>query len=158
MALTPKQPPLKGNVMNNKTISKTQEQPTLGQQLTNNAVHIEGNKGFNFAKPAAKGIGNTQLDFGPALALTSAITVTSAPQIQIVMQAWLELSKGKGSVTLEAISDHIMAQKGLWFRSTGVAYNQDVYEIVNHYRLRLAGVKPWGTKGKKGTLKMCDFS
>tara|TARA_R110001606_G_C15054273_1_gene613939 strand:+ start:173 stop:607 length:435 start_codon:yes stop_codon:yes gene_type:complete len=144
--------------MNTKTNSKTQEQPTLGQQLTNNAVHIEGNKGFNFARPAAKGIGNTQLDFSPALAMTSAITVTSAPQVQIVMQAWLELSKGKGSVTLEAISDHIMAQKGLWFKSTGVPYNQDVYEIVNHYRLRLAGVKPWGAKGKKGTLKLCDFS
>tara|TARA_R100000544_G_C2173113_1_gene33205 strand:- start:80 stop:514 length:435 start_codon:yes stop_codon:yes gene_type:complete len=144
--------------MNTKTISKIQDQPTLGQQLTNNAVHIEGNAGFNFAKPVTKGIGNTQLDFSPALAMTSAITVTNAPQVQIVMQAWLELSKGKGSVTLEAISDHIMAQKGLWVRSTGVAYKQDVYEIADHYRLRLAGVKAWGAKGKNGKLKLCNFS
>lgn len=139
------------------TSAQVKEQ-TVAQTLTNDAIHIEGNKGFNFARPAAKGIGNAQLDFSPALAMTSAITVTSAPQIQIVMQAWLELSKGKGSVTLEAISDHIMAQKGLWFKSTGVAYNQDVYEIVNHYRLRLAGVNPWGTKGKNGKLKLCNFS
>jgi len=114
--------------------------------------HIEGNKGFNFAKPAS-GISG-KINFGIALTYDS-ITANIPRQIQLVMNEWLAL--GGGDVDVQAINDSLMS-KGLWVRANGVDYNQDVATILLHYRTRLDGRDAWGTGTKATELKLADFS
>jgi len=114
--------------------------------------HIEGNKGFNFAKPAS-GISG-RINFGIALTYDT-ITANIPRQIQLVMNEWLAL--GGGDVDVQAINDSLMS-KGLWVRANGVDYNQDVATILLHYRTRLDGRDAWGTGTKAVELKLADFS
>tara|TARA_R100001443_G_scaffold103631_1_gene112049 strand:+ start:191 stop:601 length:411 start_codon:yes stop_codon:yes gene_type:complete len=114
--------------------------------------HIEGNKGFNFARPVSAISG--KINFGIALTYNS-ITANIPRQIQLVMNEWLAL--GGGDVDVQAISDSLIT-KGLWVRASGVDYNQDVATILLHYRTRLDGRDLWGS-GKNATkLKLADFS
>jgi hypothetical protein len=114
--------------------------------------HIEGNKGFNFAKPASGISGKINFD----IALTyDSITANIPRQIQLVMNEWLAL--GGGDVDVQAINDSLMT-KGLWVRANGVAYNQDVATILLHYRTRLDGRDAWGSGAKAAELKLADFS
>ena len=117
--------------------------------------HIEGNKGFNFAKPAS-GISG-KINFGVALTYDS-ITANIPRQIQLAMNEWLLLGgEDVGAIDVQAINDSLMT-KGLWVRANGVAYNQDLATILLHYRTRLDGRDAWG-KGAAGVkLKLADFS
>ena len=114
--------------------------------------HIEGNKGFNFAKPAS-GISG-KINFGVALTYDT-ITAKIPRQIQLVMNEWLAL--GGGDVDVQAINDSLES-KSLWVRANGVAYNQDVATILLHYRTRLDGRDVWGSGANATKLKLADFS
>ena len=142
-------PAIRETSMNTKTKTATTPTTTLGQQLTNNAVHLEGNKGFNFAKPAT-GIAG-KIDFSIALSLPS-IPASIPRQVQLVMTEWL--AQGKGSIDIQAINDSLET-KGLWKRANGAAYNQDVSTILLHYRAMLLGTATWGKNGAK--LQLATF-
>lgn len=114
--------------------------------------HMEGNKGFNFAKPAS-GISG-KINFGIALTYDT-ITANIPRQIQLVMTEWLSL--GGGDVEVQAINDSLES-KGLWVRANGVAYNQDVATILLHYRTRLDGRDAWGKGAAAVKCKLADFS
>ena len=126
--------------------------PVKEQTARDVIPHIEGNKGFNFAKPAS-GISG-RINFGIALTYDT-ITANIPRQIQLVMNEWLAL--GGGDVDVQAINDSLMS-KGLWVRANGVDYNQDVATILLHYRTRLDGRDAWGTGTKAVELKLADFS
>tara|TARA_R100000231_G_scaffold139056_2_gene119053 strand:- start:468 stop:884 length:417 start_codon:yes stop_codon:yes gene_type:complete len=114
--------------------------------------HVEGNAGFNFAKPATNMSG--KIDFGPALAL-DVITANIPPQVQKVMNEWLAL--GGGALDIQAINDSLIT-KGLWVRASGAPYNQDVATILLHYRDRLLGKAAWGKGNNAVTVQLATFS
>ena len=117
--------------------------------------HMEGNKGFNFAKPAS-GISG-KINFGVALTYDT-ITAKIPRQIQLAMNEWLSLGgEGAGAIDVQAINDSLMT-KGLWVRANGVAYNQDLATILLHYRTRLDGRDEWGNGPAAVKCKLADFS
>ena len=136
--------------MSTKTKTTTTPATTLGQQLTNNAVHLEGNKGFSFAKPVTGVSG--KIDFTIALERNQDIPAYVPRQIALVMEEWH--AQGAGSVDVQAINDSLES-KGLWVRANGVAYNQDVATILLHYRAMLLGKANWGKRGDK--LQLATF-
>jgi hypothetical protein len=114
--------------------------------------HTEGNKGFNFAKPAS-GISG-KINFGIALTYDT-ITAKVPRQIQLAMNEWLAL--GGGDLEVQVIDDSLMS-KGLWVRANGDAYNQDLATILLHYRTRLDGRDEWGKGPAAVKCKLADFS
>ena len=134
----------------NKDTAQSNKGQTLGQTLTNNAVHIEGNKGFNFAKPVTGVAG--KIDFTIALERNQDIPAYVPRQITLVMQEWH--AQGAGSVDVQAINDSLETKR-LWKRANGAAYNQDVATILLHYRAMLLGTAKWGKNGDK--LQLATF-
>jgi len=134
----------------NKDSAKSNKEQTLGQTLTNNAVHIEGNKGFSFAKPVTGVSG--KIDFTVALERGGDIPAYVPRQIALVMQEWH--AQGGGLVEIQAINDSLETKR-LWKRANGAAYNQDVATILLHYRAMLLGTATWGKRGDK--LKLATF-
>ena len=126
----------------NKDIAKSNKEQTLGQTLSNNEVHIIGNKGFNFAKPVTGVSG--KIDFTIALERNQPIPSYVPRQIALVMEEW----------HAQAINDSLET-KGLWKRANGASYNQDVATILLHYRAMLLGTANWGKNGDK--LKLAYF-
>ena len=134
----------------NKDSAKSNKEQTLGQQLNNNTPHIEGNKGFNFAKPVTGVSG--KIDFTIALERGGDIPAYVPRQIALVMQEWH--AQGGGLVEIQAINDSLETKR-LWKRANGAAYNQDVATILLHYRAMLLGTATWGKRGDK--LKLATF-
>jgi len=134
----------------NKDSAKSNKEQTLGQQLNNNTPHIEGNKGFNFAKPVTGVSG--KIDFTIALERGGDIPAYVPRQIALVMQEWH--SQGGGLVEIQAINDSLETKR-LWKRANGASYNQDVATILLHYRAMLLGTANWGKRGDK--LKLATF-
>jgi hypothetical protein len=134
----------------NKDSAKSNKEQTLGQQLNNNTPHIEGNKGFNFAKPVTGVSG--KIDFTIALERNQPIPSYVPRQIALVMEEWH--AQGGGLVEIQAINDSLETKR-LWKRANGASYNQDVATILLHYRAMLLGTANWGKRGDK--LKLATF-